>query len=97
MKTETDAFINIRKITEYLGTDAPTKLTQIHTGAVCDTTSFLQVIGKIEVLKKCLNGKVKFRLPNRIGVSCKGSDTEIKDVEKFIQNVSCFGKEEEPY
>ena len=71
-------FINIRK--RYLGKDVTTKLPQIHTVTECYTTSFLHVVGKIKVLKKCLNGKVKLRLLNTIDVSRKVSDTAIKNV-----------------
>ena len=80
MKIEINKFINIRKIKEYLGKDVTTKLPQVHTVTECDTTSFLHVVGKIKVLKKCLNGKVKLRLLNTIDASCKVSDTAIKNV-----------------
>ena len=39
--------------------------------------------------------KVKFRLLNTIGISCKVSDTAVKDDEKFMQGVCYSGKEEE--
>ena len=59
-----------------------------------DTSSFLHVVGKIKGLKKCFHGKEKLRLLNTIGVSCKVSETAVKDVEKFIQTVCYSGKEE---
>ena len=34
-----------------------------------------------KVLKMCLNGKEKLRILNTISVSCKASDTAIKDVK----------------
>ena len=52
-------------------------------------TSFLHAVGEIKVLKKCLNEKEKLRLLNTIGVSCKVSDTTVKDAEKFVQTVFC--------
>ena len=48
----------------------------------------------IRVFKKCFNGKEKLRLLNTIGVSCKVSDTTVKDNEKSIQTVCYPGKEE---
>ena len=97
MKTETNKFINIRKIKKFIGIDVATKLPQIHTVTIHTVKQllFYKLLGEIKVLKKCLNRKVKRRLLNRIGVSCKVSDTANKDIEKFIQNVSYFGKEEE--
>ena len=95
MKIESNKFINITKIVEYLGTDVAKKLPQILAVTGCDTTSLLHGAGKIKVLKKCLNTKEKLRLLNTIGVSCKVSDTAIKDVEKFIQTVCYSGREEE--
>ena len=62
-----------------------------------DTTSFLHVVGIIKVLKKFLNRKEKLRLLNTVSVSCKVSDTTVKDVEKFIQTVCYPGKEEESF
>ena len=73
-------FINFRKTVEYLGTDLATKLHQIHTVTGCDATSFLHVVGKIKVMKKCLDGKEKLRLLNTFGVSCKVSNAAVKDV-----------------
>ena len=87
MKFESNKFINIREIMEYLGSGVATKLTQIHAGTGGDTTSFLRVVWKIKVLKKCLTGKEKLRFLNTISVSCKVSDTTAKDVEKFIQTL----------
>ena len=83
MKIESNKFINIRKIVEYLRTDVTAKFPQVHTVTGCDTTSFFYVVGKIKVLKKYLNGKENLRLPNTIGVSCKVSDTTVKDTENF--------------
>ena len=57
IKIETNKFFNIRKIVEYLGTDFTKNLPQIHEVTVCDTTSFLHGVGKVKVLKKCLNAK----------------------------------------
>ena len=51
-------------------------------------------LGKLKFFKKCFNGKVKLRLPNAIGISCKISETRVKDIEKFIQTVRYSGKEE---
>ena len=48
---------------------------------------------KIKVLEKYFNGK-ELILLNAIGVSCKLSDTTVKDVEKSIQTVCYLGKEE---
>ena len=45
MKTETNKFINIRKIKKFIGIDVATKLPQIHTVTGGKTTSFLQVVG----------------------------------------------------
>ena len=95
MKIESDKFINIKKIVEYLGSDVTTKFPQIHAARRRDTTSFLHVAGKIKVFKKSLNGKEKLRLINTIGVLCKVSDTSAKDVERFIQTICYPGKEEE--
>ena len=95
MKIESRKCINIRKIEEYLGTDVAAKFPQIHAAAGRDTTSFLHGVGKIKVLKKCLNWKEKLSLPNTIGVSCKVSDTTVKGVKKFIQTVCYSEKEEE--
>ena len=57
MEIESNKFINIRKIGEYLGTDVATKLLQVHAATGCDRTFFLRVFVKIKVLKKCFNGK----------------------------------------
>ena len=81
-----------KKFVEYLGTDIAIKLPQIHAISKCDTTSFLNGVWKVKVLKKCLK---KNRLLNTIGVSFKVSDTAVKDVQKFIQIVCYSGKEEE--
>ena len=51
MKIESRKCINIRKIVEYLSTDAATKIPQIHAVPGCDTTSFLHSVAKIKVLK----------------------------------------------
>ena len=51
MKNESRKCIYVRKIVEYLGTDVGTKLSQIHPVTRCDTTSFLNGVGKIKVLK----------------------------------------------
>ena len=88
MKFESNKFISIREIMEYLGSGVTTKLTQIHAGTGGDTTSFLRVVWVIKVLKKCLTGNEKLRFLNTISVSCKVSDTTAKDVEKFIQTLS---------
>ena len=55
---------------------------------------FLHFFVNIRVFKKCFNGKEKLRLLNTIGVSCKVSDTTVKDNEKSIQTVCYPGKEE---
>ena len=94
MKIESNNFINIWKIGECLGTDVATKLPQIHVATGRDRTSFLHVFVKIKVLKKCFNGKEKLRLLNTVDVSCKVSDTTVKDVEKSIKTVCYPGKEE---
>ena len=71
MKIETK-FINISKTVEFLGPDFAAKLHQIHTVTVCDTTSFLQAVGKIKVIKSKSQWKRKaLRLLNTTGVSCK--------------------------
>ena len=46
------------------------------------------------ILQKCFNGKEKLGLLNTIGVSCKFSDTTVRDVEKSIQTV-CYPEKEE--
>ena len=46
---------------------------------------FLHGFGKIRVLKKCLNGKEKLRLLYTIDVSCKISETAVRDLEKFFK------------
>ena len=97
MKIESKKFINIQKIVKYLGNDVATKLLQIHAVRGCDTVSFLHIVGKIKVLKNGLNGKEKLRLLNTIVVSCKVSDTRIKNAEKFFQTVCYSGKEEESF
>ena len=48
---------------------------------------------KIKVLKKYFNGKEKLRLLKTIGISCKVSDTTVKDVEKATQTVYYPGNE----
>ena len=73
-------FINFRKTVEYLGPDVTAKLHQIHTVTGCDRTSFSHVVGKIKVMKKCLNGKEKLRLLNTFGLSCKVSNAAVQDV-----------------
>ena len=40
MKIESNKFINIRKIVQYLGTDLASKLPQIYAATGRDTTSF---------------------------------------------------------
>ena len=40
---------------------------------------------KVKVLERCLNGKEKLRLLNTIDVSCKISDTTVKDVESLFK------------
>ena len=50
---------------------------------------FSIIVGKIKVLKKCLNEKRKSQ------GSKKKWPFMFRDVEKFNQIVSCFGKEEE--
>ena len=97
MKTESNKFINIRKIVEYLGTDVAIKLPQIHSVTGCEITSFLDVVGKVKVLKKCLDGKEKLRLLKATGVSCKVSGTTVKNIEKFIHTVCYSGKEEQSF
>ena len=62
MKIESRKSINVRKIVEYFGIDNAANLPQIHAVTWFDTTSFLHVVGKIKVLKKCINGKEKLRL-----------------------------------
>ena len=52
------------------------------------------IVGKIKVLEKCVKEKEKHRLLNTISISCKVSDTTIKDGEKLIQTVCCSGKDE---
>ena len=45
---------------------------------------FSMLLGKLKFLKSVKeNGKENLRLPNTIGVSCKVSDTTVKDTEKF--------------
>ena len=95
MKIESNKFINTQKVVEYLGSDVAAKIPQTHAIIRCSTTSVLHATGKIRILKKYLNGNVKPKLLNTICVSCKISDTRVKDVEKFIQNVCYSGKEEE--
>ena len=56
-----------------------------------DTTFFYMKFEKL----KCLNGKENIRLLNVIGVSCKGLETAIKDVEMIIQTGCYSAKEEE--
>ena len=45
-KFDTNEIISIRKNVEYLGTDVLAKFPQFHTVTECDTTSFLQSVGK---------------------------------------------------
>ena len=66
----------LRKIVEYLRKNLP----QIHAVTGFGTTSFLHVVGKIKVLKKCLDGK---KTLNRTGVSCQVSETAVKDASLF--------------
>ena len=87
--------IESNKVVECLGSDVAAKLPQTHAIIGCSTTSVLHATGKIRILKKCLNGNVKPKLLNTICISHKVSDTRVKDVEKFIQNVCYSGKEEE--
>ena len=56
MKTEGTKCISIKEIEGYLETEVATKFPQIHTVTGYDTTSSLHVVGKIQVLKKYLNG-----------------------------------------
>ena len=91
MKIESNKFINVRKIVEYIGTDVATNFLHIHAATGRYTLLFYMFLVKL----KCLNGKEKLRLLNTIGVSCKVSDTTVKDVEKFIQTVCYPGKGEE--
>ena len=85
--------IIIRKTVKYLETDVATKLPQIHTVTGYYTTSSLQVVRKIKVLKRCRNGK-QLRFLNTIVASCKVSEAAVTDVERFIQTVCCSAKEE---
>ena len=94
LKTECNKLINIRKIVEYIGTNIAMKVLRIHAVKGCDTNSLLHGAGKIKLLTKCLNGQEKLMLLNATGISCKVSDTAVKDVQKFIQTVCYSGKEE---
>ena len=85
MKIESRKCINIRKIVEYLGTDVATTLLQIHAVTRLDTTSLLNFVGKIKVLKNFLNRKEKLRLLNTIDASCKVSERSVKDIEKLLK------------
>ena len=95
MKIESNKFINIQKIVQYLGTDLASKLPQIYAATGRDTTSFLNVVAKIKILKKCLNEKRRLRILNKLGASSKVSDTAVTDIEKFIQTIRYSGKEED--
>ena len=85
MKIESRKCINIRKIVEYLGTEVATTLLQIHAVTRLDTTSLLNFVGKIKVLKNFLNRKEKLRLLNTIDASCKVSERSVKDIEKLLK------------
>ena len=85
MKIDSKKCINIRKIVEYLG-----KTSQQGSPNPCSYwvwhKVFLHAVGKIKVLKKCLNCKEKLTLLNT---------TLLHDVEKFTQTVRYSEKEEE--
>ena len=51
MKIRGNMFINIRKIVGYLETLVAEKIPQIHAVTVCNTSSFLHVVGKLKFLK----------------------------------------------
>ena len=94
MKIESRKCINIKKIVEYLGTDVATTLLQIHAVTRFDTTSFLNFVGKIKVLKNFLNRKEKLRLLNTIDASCKVSERSVKDIEKLLKLFATLKKKE---
>ena len=83
---------------EYHGTDVASKLFQIHVATGRDTTSFSHVIGKIKVLKKCLNGKEKLSFLNIIGFHAQLQAPQLKmlkRLKKCFQTVYYCGKEED--
>ena len=73
IKIDINKFINIWKLTSQ---QSFPKFMQLQ--GVLQLLFYMFV--KIKVLKKCFNGKEKLRLLNTIGVSCKVSDTTVKDV-----------------
>ena len=93
MKIAGRKFINIRKIVENLGNDVAANLEFMQLQGLTQLL-FYKFLGKLKFFKKCFNVKVKLRLPNGIGVSCKISKTGVKGIEKFIQTVRDSGKEE---
>ncbi len=68
-----------------------------HALSGCDTTSYFYNVGKVKLLKKVIKSPRYLALLDSLGKEKVVSDSDIEDVQKFVQTVMYSGKDKESY
>ena len=95
MKIDYDKYINIEKIVKTLGLNVAMNIPKIHAITGCDSTSFFYGVGKIKVLKKCIDNPDKLQELASLGIEKTITAKTISSVQRFIQFMCYSGKDDE--
>ena len=97
MQIDQERFVDIRKVTDHIGSSICQSLPQLHAITGCDTTAYKFNIGKIKVIKKIMQDSSSCSLIRNLGYGNEVSDQLIENAKKFIQTVMYSGKPSESY
>ena len=90
-------FADVGDICSHFGRDLCLHLPALHALSGCDTTSYFYNVGKVKLLKTVIKSPRYLALLDSLGKEKVASDSDIEDVQKFVQTVMYSGKDKESY
>ncbi|CAM1319293.1 Uncharacterised protein r2_g2746 [Pycnogonum litorale] len=90
-------FADVGEICSHFGKDICIHLPALHALSGCDATSYFYNVGKVKLLKTVVKIPRYLALLDSLGKEKVASDSDIEDVQKFVQMAMYSGKEKESY
>ena len=90
-------FADVGEICSHFGREFCLHLPALHALSGCDTTSFFYNVGKVKLLKTVIKSPQYLALVSSLGKEKVVSDSNIENVQKFVQMAMYSGKDKESY
>ena len=90
-------FADVGEICSHFGRDFCLHLPALHALSGCDSISYFYNAGMVKLLKTVIKSPQYLALPGSLGKEKEVSDSNIENVQKFLQKAMYSGKDKESY